>query len=429
VKIAPVTPLARSIQYTDDDAIIIDHRVATPLGRERDRETLVAQLRSLVDQAADVRFDYAILADIDEVVAARARWHGHLNEGTGEFETPFVLVVRRRGEATDHVEMFESDDDAGWVACVGEQLGERGVILAPAARFLAAHRARDWEAYRDVFSSDATLLDHRRTGFGEIHGWEAIRDHYRRMVELAPDARGELAAILDIAPRVSLNRSRVYGHAPDGGAFELLYLQVGQLRDGLIDRLEFFDDDAEDEARRRFVELAGGADLTPNERLALRFTDAFHARDWAAFRACLADDLVRVDHRVATALGRECGLETYEAQIRALVDQASDVRFEYEFIADLDDVAAARGGWRGHLNEGGGEFETPLIFVIRRRADRFARIEVFDPDDDAAWCARVGELLGERGATFAVWARAMAAQRDRDWEAYRGFFAPKGISI
>ena len=57
-----------------------------------------------------------------------------------------------------------------------------------------------------------------------------------------------------------------------------------------------------------------------------------------AAETCLADDFEVVAHRVLATVGRERDRATFMAQTRALSTQSSDVRFEYEVVADFDDV-------------------------------------------------------------------------------------------
>ena len=279
-----------------------------------------------------------------------------------------------------------------------------------AARWIAAHNARDATALAALMTENVTIVNHRQIAtWDELHGPRAWLKVQEALWTSSPDAHYSFDGLVAGDELVAITRWRVGGHMePGGGEWAFSFLATGLFRGERVEHVELFDED--DEAgvcacAERLRAAVVGESATV--RLIRRYTDAVNAHDWEAAEACLTDDLEAFDHRVASPLGRERDRATYDAQIRALADQAGDFRIDYELIADLDEVGAIRGAWRGHLNDGGGEFETPMVTVGRRRGDQWDRLEVFDPDDDAAWAGGVAELLGERGASLAVGARSL----------------------
>ena len=406
-----------------DDLEAFDHRVASPLGRERDRATYHAQIRALADQAGDFRLDYELVADLDEVGAIRGAWRGHLNDGGGEFETPMVIVGRRRGDQWDRFDVFDPEDDAGWAACIAQLLADRGAALAMGVRWMEHQRARDWDSLFALYSPDAVLLDRRQVGAGEMRGPARIVEFARGIVELVPDGRNHAVRVLENAPHLCLARVDLRGHDADGGEIEVPYLLLMSVLDGRLASGELFDPGDEEVARRRFRELAGEAELSPNERLVRRLVQALNAREWDAAEACLTEDVSMVNHVPLSAAPVERDWPSWREQFQALVESAGDARGAFEVVADVDAALVMRYCLRGHLNDGGGEFEAPVVIVGRRRGDRFDHFEQFEPDDDVASSARFAELLGERGAALAVGARWWGHQRARDWHALRALLS------
>lgn len=179
------------------------------------------------------------------------RWIGHLNDGGGEFETPFVVVGRRRGDRFHLMEWFEADDDAAWCRGLAKLLGERGDAADWLARLIDRYDARDWDGLRALFTSDAIIADRRPLGAGELRGPEPYVEFLRGMVELAPDARVRVVRVLDLAPHLCLIRLDVRGHAARGGEIEVPHVDVVNFRDGLNDHVEMFDPGDEAQALER----------------------------------------------------------------------------------------------------------------------------------------------------------------------------------
>ena len=114
--------------------------------------------------------------------------------------------------------------------------GERGATVSVAARLAAASDDRDWDTLAAMYAEDATFVDRRHLGLGEVRGRETIVRFSRGLVELAPDLRYRLVRLLDVASDGWLARADLRGHSADGGEVEVPYLALAHLRDGLIAR-------------------------------------------------------------------------------------------------------------------------------------------------------------------------------------------------
>ena len=107
-------------------------------------------------------------------------------------------------------------------------------------------------------------------------------------------------------------------------------------RGGRLEYAEFFDEDDLAAARACVERLRStAAPASAGRRLLERWVDAIDSRDWERALACLTEDFIAVDHRRLATVGRERDRATFIEMNSAIPEHASDVRYEWEMIADL----------------------------------------------------------------------------------------------
>jgi hypothetical protein len=130
---------------------------------------------------------------------------------------------------------------------------------------LPAVAAHDWDAGLEAFAPGLVGRDHRLAGWGTLHGPDAYMEAFRRMAELAPDAR--VRGLHERSSgRASLSSNVCLG-THDGGAFEspfLLVLEFGADRRALV--ADVYDPEQLDRAWARFEEIAAKGGRVPRVR-------------------------------------------------------------------------------------------------------------------------------------------------------------------
>ena len=403
------------------DFVASDRRALATVGRERDRATFLAQNRAMTEQASDVRYACDLVADLGDLGVIRGRWHGHMNDGGGAFELPVVIVTQRRGDLLHLSETFDVDDDAAWCARLGELLGDRGASLAVAARAITALQSHDWVAFAAVVDDDATQVDRRTVGGGELRGSQPIVDFYVGLVELAPDLSPHLVQVHDVSPNHLLLRFDVRGHSADGGEIEVPYLLVEHVSDGVIQLIEVFDVDDEEAARRRFDELSREEPGSVQRELMNRYVSLYNGRDFDGLREILSPDLRILDHR-PVGWGALEGRETFIEMLGAAIELAPDAHLSAEPLALGTRAMVGRLPLRGHLAAGGGEFELPLLLLVVFDDEyTTTEFELFGEGEEAAALLRFEEI-GAQTEHERLWARVCRTRNARDWDGLRACY-------
>ncbi len=408
--------------HLTDDFVAIDHRALAPAGRERDRATYNSQTRALSDEASDVLSEFEVVADLDDVAVGRASWRGHLNDGGGSFEMPVVIVSRRRGRQFERFEIFDPDDDPGWCARLGELLGERGrAFRAVGAQGLTQLRTHDWDGLSASFAADAQQIDRRPVGGGVVRGGDEIVAFYRGLIELAPDAQPHLVSVLDCAPDVFLVRLDVRGQAATGGEFEVPYLLLQEVRDGVRGNLELFDVDDEDAARRRFAALTRPATPPTLRAVMDRYVAACNAQDWEALGDIFAPDLRFLDRRLI-GWGEGHGREEYVEVMRGRAALTDELRVRNELLAVGRAASVMRVLTSGRLIDGGGDFEIETVVLTIFSDGRATDFEIFEATDASAALERFEEI-GAQSEPERLAARTCRLLTARDWDALAAIYS------
>jgi ketosteroid isomerase-like protein len=322
----------------------------------RGADPYMERIESLLELAADARWwptEHFEMAD--SVGSGTLVIDGHWTEGGGHAEIRYGTVFIVRDERMVHFELFDAD---------GRE--------AQDARFAALVAGDDL-----ALASDVTLADRRPEGWGTLHGIEAVS------AKLGPTLRGRA---MEINAHGRLLATE-HGLAP---------VMIG--RDGEVVYVELHAEDAV--ARERFSALVADPVSGNLARVGLAWFQALNRRDLVTARACLADDIVIVDHRPASAFGDVRGAEPYMDRIRSLIELADDARWWP--TEDFDPRGRVGSGTLvidGHWSNGGGpaEIRTGLVWTVRDgRMDRF---ELFETDQREAQDARFAELLAQPTAS------------------------------
>jgi ketosteroid isomerase-like protein len=180
----------------------------------------------------------------------------------GDFEVDAVQVVEidesgliTRGALFDETAM----DDAFAVLDDWYVEGEgaaQGAMLRAYQRGSNAYNAWDWERLRMTVTDDFVAVDHRSIGLlGEMHGRDEFVESLQKLAGMVTSGSFRVTAIEAVAGHGLLARAETRGVDLDGGTFELPWLIIAIVRDDRVARLEYFADDARDDALARFAEL------------------------------------------------------------------------------------------------------------------------------------------------------------------------------
>ncbi|HZQ83934.1 MAG TPA: nuclear transport factor 2 family protein, partial [Acidimicrobiales bacterium] len=239
----------------------------------------------------------------------------------GEFEVPLVIVSRV--DAQGLIELGVSYEVADLPTALeyldelyaAELPPQQVQCLATTSAVMDAHRRRDWDAFRQVFSADVRVVSHSRAGGSEIVGVDNFIDYARSMVELAPDYFIVVRQILAIDERCVLGKTMSYLTGEAGGTYESPRLLVSRIGDdGRMELRESFDPEQVDEAWARYRELADGNDSRMAQyRRAFELAMAGRFDELAQW---LSPDYVYDDRREGlgnVVRGRDSGVEHFRA--------------------------------------------------------------------------------------------------------------------
>ena len=175
----------------------------------------------------------------------------------GPFEITFLVIIVLRGDQGERIENFNLDDEAAARARVRELRNERE---RPYARFDRLYNARDIDGLRAMYAPDVRLVDHRKAGWEDAHGPDALIELFETTIALAPDQTSRCEPLIDDGGDVALFRITVASPGADSqfGTFEIVIDMILVLRDGLIAHLECFEpSDPAAEARMRELTQQG----------------------------------------------------------------------------------------------------------------------------------------------------------------------------
>ena len=298
--------------------------------------------------------------------------------------------------------------------------------------FIRALNAMDIAAMRGLISDDCVLVDHRPASFGELRAEEYL-ESLLLVRDLLPEAHYAVRSFPILRADASLNEIALVGTTAEGTPIEMVFYGVVLLKDGRATRIEFFDDDHYAAALARFHELTETSDPAPAHALenhgvrsAMRFVDAFAARDWDFITWFFADDCEFIDRRPGlqtTFRGKDVGVQ----QIRAVVD--SGVRgFRYEPIAIRGErLVLARYMWDAS------DWEVEVLSVDEVDTEGRSVLGcLFAPEDlEAAFLELDARYLASDEPTEAVRLsfKLLMSYNARDWDTWRAIVAEDAVYV
>ncbi|HXJ34119.1 MAG TPA: nuclear transport factor 2 family protein [Candidatus Eisenbacteria bacterium] len=380
-----------------DDFVYDDHR-RSGAGRLETADAYLAWTRSLFEQCPDAISEpmYEVASGNHGILAVSHAF-GTLAEG-GSFESVFVNLIRLERGRPVAVEIFELEDLDVARARFAELRPDATRIPPNAAcrvrdRMLEAARLRRWEALRALASPDFTFDDRRKRSM--VTGDFELYTKNMEFIRSQPRLRVTRELLGTTGDRIAVERLVQVG-GPDGGEFEidLVALVEVDAAGRLVAVVNWDPDDryaAFDEAHARFV--AGEAGSAPAQAVILALDHALTRRDWLAFRACLADDLVYRDHRKLGLGTLAC--DELVAAVRVHRELASDLRTETHRL-----LAWNRHGCVAVMHQygtvpDGGPFENVFLRMVVADGDRVRHFETFDVADADQALARFEELCAE----------------------------------
>ena len=437
---------------------VVDHRVLSTWSA-RTAEEHVTHWRLQRDLAPDFahRFEDVLACDAQAIVG-RLSAFGTARESGGPFENRVCVLLRFGADGrVTRVDVFEAEHEAealarfDALATGGAEAEEPLAHVAPwsgrfalrASKTNAASAALDrWQAAYDTASRSGDWGAARALCAADF-----VFDDRRRLARLSGDRELFIAANRERAAIGARPRRRPIGVAgdrvaietflwsggPSGGRFEIEYLDVVEVDESrLLRAIVLFDVEDAREALCEALSRWGAIDpdLAPTLSLVSDLTDAFEAHDPARLRALCAADLVVEDHRRA-GMRRVDGGDVHVDSIAVLCDSAVPMRVELGWSIPAIGPHGALATFRHTGDVGGGAAGNDGLMLLLHAGSRIARIEIFEPDREAAALARFDELAAPVASSqaFANFAtrfneRLVRCWAARDWEAVAALHGP-----
>ncbi len=384
-----------------DDFAVRDHRQIAwePMSSA---DQFVALAKSAWEGSLDIRFEYTEVLAVDErAIATRARYVGHARDGGGEFSYEIGRVAVLEQGRWVSLDIFEPDDRDGMLARYAELGGTGATSHAETGserfftEFLRRCNLRDYDQMGEMLAPDCTWVDHRALGWETSRGREQVLAFMRSAFDASPGVRTSIKEVLASDDQVLAVIGAWHGIGGKVGPWKLEVGAVHVVRDGLLVSTDSYEPDDRETILTRFAELATGTVATENrspERWVARYISAYNRQDANAFPDLFADGFTLVDHR-ANGWGTITGPEAMREHHAATFAVSLDCRIEIDEVLAGDPRAGAiRFTYRGHLADGGGEFEYSIGYVTAVQDGRAVSTDVYEPEDREAMLARFAEL-------------------------------------
>ncbi len=360
-----------------EESFIDDRRPVVNAGLWNGREDVIANLRAVVDAAANIT---SVIATRGERLALSRIRSSNRDPSQGEFGVEMLNVV-------------EIDSDERIVAHVEYDVDELEAAFAELdARYLASEAA----AYAHTWS----VMARECAGFNRHElpaaDWVTI-DHRQLAVTDATDQQAALRAIWDVTPDLSVHIEAVhrlnnlgalatytaYGTSPEGLVAEWRMIFLLTVEGDRINSLEVFDETDIDTALARFDELDQPSPSFENAatRTWVRAADAFNRRDVEGLLALASADSRYEDRRkglrdVVEGPGRQKALE-------AMFEAApSSWRMQTEPVAIRGSRLSLTRACYRDIDDADRPIAVELLHVMELGDDELMRDTViFDPDD------------------------------------------------
>jgi ketosteroid isomerase-like protein/tetratricopeptide (TPR) repeat protein len=141
-------------------------------------------------------------------------------------------------------------------AVLGDRPPERAI-----AEWIWCVDARNVDAIVELFAEDIVRVDHRKLGWDEVRGRDALRDLYRSAMDIWPDVHTEPHEVLACDDRVIAFTHTTSGTDGKGSPFEIPFGVVFLVENGLITTWDQYEPDNRQAMIGRYAELGGGQAL------------------------------------------------------------------------------------------------------------------------------------------------------------------------
>jgi class 3 adenylate cyclase/tetratricopeptide (TPR) repeat protein len=317
------------------------------------------------------------------------------------FEVPLVNIdgLDAAGREVMSI-LFDADDlTAALVELDDRYLADEGAgfpIVAALRDSAAAYSARDWPRFRQACLDDLVVVDHRLALSGEERGPERVIERYQALVDHLPAIVVYLRRYLELSPRTGLAEFGQAAASASGDPYAFSRYLVAQINaDGLLERLEYFDDDQLGEAQRRYAELSTAETHAIDTSRYTRTFDLALAGRFDELPALASPSYVMIDNRAGIGT-RLSGPDAMVEHLRAIAELGYE-QFNVEVVATRGErLALLRGTY------GGGGFEGELLLVQGKDEDGRDELAVlFDVDDVTRALIELDERYADGGSQIA----------------------------
>ena len=340
-----------------DGFMYVDHSPAS-VGVLNGADAIISHWRELMSLVADLRLYFvAPLRSNDRCIVGLTRSHG-TDECGNAITREHVGIVQSDGGQVARIEAF-APEQLGDALARFEELGRarlgpqaaaselENAAMRAARRSVQLIMADDFESYARDLAPDVAFEDRRSLLRHESQGPEALLEQLRALRSLGTvDIRQDPLATR--GERLALMRSQVINGDVPG--FDVDALTLTELDEaGRTSFAAIFDpedlESAFDELDERYVTLEGSA-VGVTAHVLRRISASANSRDWEAFVACFADDMVFVDHQLV-GFGESTGRPN--AWGPGMTDLIPDVRLDFTAILAIDERGGVtRTEARGH---------------------------------------------------------------------------------
>jgi hypothetical protein len=392
-----------------DGGEITDH---TSGGAKYDRRKMLAVWQGLL-RARDGTYRIEPLATLGDSLAL-CRQSGSasgviaqkFDVGAVEFDSIILVEVDGQGRR-GRTEIFAADRLGEALVRLCEHYAEllpdgpdRSRTAAAARALAAALGPFDLDRYATGFAPEIVYVDSRTLGLPPAHGAEAVLHLLGTLLEVADDVTTRIDDVLALRPDALLLRWMNFGtDRTGGGAYERHFLWLGVSGpDGLLTRIELFDEDRDAEALARFDELVGESQaprVAPAPSRAMkrrvranaatahvaRVDAVIAARDADALPALFADESEVIDHITNVAFDRQGVLGSWRALLKA-----ENPAVVHEMLATLGDSlvlcrrSMSASGFVGRTFDVGAYEQREINLTEVDAEERHRRAERFDVD-------------------------------------------------
>ncbi len=334
-----------------------------------------------------------------------------------------VAEIDEEGRFVSDTVFEVSDLDAAFAELNERYIAGEGaafdiVELMRGEQYLAA---RDWDRFKEFFTADLVVIDHRPASLGEMRGVDALIDSQKGLIALVPDFSLHTTSTVRMANEAAVLNLSTRGTSRDGGAVDLSFIIVAAMSGGRCSRIEYFPPEASAAAVARFEQIRA---TTPWETEALRWQRRFFAAlrpfDPELVSGVLADDPQLKDHRRGLSNSAE-GRDGFIEVARAMVEIGA-VTATWSVVATRGDRLALTH--TTFLRPSGVGWEVHVFYVIEVDDDgRLRSLSCYDFEDRRRAISDLDERW--KASRDAPWFAATATEmvdalNQADWDRWAG---------